>query len=429
MKNYSILQIYRSRKWLILILFSMCFLGWNCKMNSTKKQDKYGVSKKAIKTNFSKEMPWSLRMAESVIKRNPESWMTDFRKTPRWSYTHGLVLMAIMEVANANDIERYFEYAKSYADTMITPDGVIRNYKITDYNIDHINPGKLLFQLHEKTGDERYEKVIHTLHKQLKWQPRTKDGGYWHKLRYTYQMWLDGLYMGEPFYACYAMKYNQPEAFGDIANQFLLMEKHTRNPETGLLHHGWDESRNQKWSDPKTGKSPEIWGRAVGWYAMGLVDVLDFFPEEHEKRKEIIAILQRLAEAVAKVQDEKTGTWWQVMDKPDQEGNYLESTVTCMLAYALIKGVNKGYLDKKFSAIAQKAYNGIIENFVEVEDDGEMHIHQCCAVAGLGGNPYRDGSYEYYVNEKIISNDTKATGPFILASLEFEKASQVSKMN
>ncbi len=375
-----------------------------------------------FKASFSKDMPWSKRMAESIIQRNNQAWKTDFRKKePKWSYTHGLVLLSIQKVWKATGEKKYFDYGKSYADVMVDADGKIRNYSIEEYNIDNINPGKLFFSLYKETKDKRYEKVLQSLHRQIKWQPRTTDGGYWHKLRYPYQMWLDGLYMGEPFYAQYALNYNMPEKFDDIANQFILMEKHSRDNKSGLLHHGWDESKLQSWSNPETGKSAEIWGRAVGWYAMALVDVLDYFPKDHPQRGEIVAILQRLAEAVSKVQDEKTGVWWQVMNKPNQEGNYLEATVTSMLSYALMKGVNDGHLDKKYAKVARKAYDGLIENLVEVEESGEMHLHKCCAVAGLGGNPYRDGTFEYYVNERIISNDTKGTGPFILASLEFEK--------
>ncbi|MFK8162332.1 MAG: glycoside hydrolase family 105 protein [Lewinella sp.] len=404
---------------LALILVSSCTTS-----NSIASKVKSGQDyKQVVEEDFKldEDLPWSQRMTESIIKRNPESWMTDFRKTPRWSYTHGLVLLAIQKVYYETGDERYMQYVKSYADTMITAEGVIKNYKITDYNIDNINPGKILFALHKETKDDRYEKVIKTLKNQLKWQPRTKEGGYWHKLRYPYQMWLDGLYMGEPFYAQYAVEYNTPEAFDDIASQFILCEKRTKSAKSGLLYHGWDESRMQSWSNPESGKSAEVWGRAVGWYAMALVDVLDFFPKEHEGRAEIIAILQRLASTVSAVQDEETGTWYQVMDKPDAIGNYKEATVTCMLSYALAKGVRMGYLDNEYLEVAEKAYQGILDTFVEVEESGEMHIHKCCAVAGLGGDPYRDGSYEYYVNERIISNDTKATGPFIMASLEFER--------
>lgn len=407
---------------LILILCEAAFLLGACSQQEQVKDTAAETrAELVVDYEIAKDTPWSQRMAESVMKRNPQSWMTDFRNTPRWSYTHGLVLMAIQKVGNNLNDPRYFEYVKAYADTMVTGDGEIKGYNIDEYNIDHINPGKLFFELYEETNDKRYEKVIHTLRRQLKWQPRTTEGGYWHKLKYTYQMWLDGVYMGEPFYAQYASIYDHPEAFDDIANQFVLIEEKTRNKETGLLHHGWDESRVQRWADPKTGKSAEIWGRAVGWYAMALVDVLDFFPEDHPKRALLINILQRLAQAVSKVQDEETGLWWQVMDKPHVKDNYREATVSSMLSYSLIKGVNNGYLDPQYQEVAQKAYDGILEHFIEVEEDGEVHLHKCCAVAGLGGSPYRDGSFEYYMSEPIISNDTKGVGPFILASLEFEK--------
>lgn len=406
--------------WIVGLVLLISVSGISCK-SVTHRNDQHNSTVGSTQAAFKPQMRWSERMAESIIKRNPEAWMTDFRKTPRWSYTHGLVLMAIQQLGMSYGDARYLAYAKSYLDTMITKNGAIKNYMITDYNLDNINPGKMLFDFYRQTGDRRYEQVIHTLRRQLKWQPRTTDGGYWHKLRYTYQMWLDGVYMSEPFYARYALEYNEPQAFNDIAHQFILIEKHTRNENTGLLHHGWDESRIQQWADPQTGKSPEVWGRAMGWYAMALVDVLDFFPEDHDKRPEIVAILNRLAEAIVKVQDAETGVWWQVLDKPQQAGNYQEASVSCMFTYALVKGVNQGYLEQRYLQAARQGFDGILENFVEIEEDGEMHIHRCCSVAGLGGDPYRDGSFEYYINEKIVSNDTKATGPFILASLEFEK--------
>ena len=250
--------------------------------------------------NISESLPWSERMALSIIKRNPEAWMVDFRETPKWNYTQGLVMTAMLQLWKKNRNQTYFDYAKSYADTLITTDGQIGgNYEVTAFNIDHIKPGRPLFSLYEVTGDKRYRKAIETLRNQLKWQPRTTDGGFWHKLRYPWQMWLDGLYMGEPFYAEYAATFNEPEVFDEIAQQFILMEKHARDEETGLLYHGWDESRLQRWSDSETGKSECFWGRAIGWYLMALVDVLDHFPQDHPKRAEIIAILNRTAEAIA----------------------------------------------------------------------------------------------------------------------------------
>ncbi|HEX9973710.1 MAG TPA: glycoside hydrolase family 88 protein, partial [bacterium] len=197
-------------------------------------------------------------------------------------------------------------------------------------------------------------------------------------------------------------------------------EKYARDEKTGLLYHGWDESRQQKWSNPATGQSPNFWGRAMGWYAMALVDVLDFLPDAHPKRTEIIGILNRLAIAIAKYQDKKTGLWYQVVDQGGRQGNYLESSASCMIVYALAKALRHSYIDEKFLTVARQGYDGILKNFIEIDKDGFVQIHKACSVAGLGGDPYRDGSYEYYIGEKIRSNDPKAVGPFILASLEFE---------
>jgi len=367
-----------------------------------------------------KDKPWSERMALSVMKRAPEPWMAEFTDKPIWTYTLGLVLNSMAKVSEAKDNPLYLEYAKGYGEIMIQEDGNIKDYDITKFNIDNIAPGPYLFAVYNNTEEEKYKTAINTLMRQLRWQPQTTDGGYWHKLRYPWQMWLDGLFMGEPFQAEYAQQFDQPKLFDHIAHQFILAEKHTRDTQTGLLYHGWDESRMQRWSDPETGCSRHFWGRAIGWYCMGLVDVLDFFPKNHPKRKELVAILNRTLEAVLKVQDPESKTWWQVLDQPERDGNYLEATASCMFTYAMIKGVNNGYLDKKYRKIAEESYQGILDTFIKVDEDGEVHLTRCCAVAGLGGNPYRDGSFEYYIGEPIRDNDLKGVGPFMLASLEFE---------
>lgn len=366
--------------------------------------------------------PWSERMALSVIKRAPEAWMNDFQNQPQWNYTHGLILSSILKVCKENNNAAFFDYVAAYGDTMIQSDGTIRDYDISEYNIDHVAPGPMLFLLYDKTKNEKYQKAISTLIRQLQWQPVTTEGGYWHKLRYPWQMWLDGLFMGEPFLSEYAMRYQKPELFDKIAHQFILAERHTKDNKTGLLYHAWDESRNQRWSNPETGCSPHFWGRAIGWYCMALVDVLDFFPKDHPKQKELVAILNRTLEAVLKVQDAKTNTWWQVLNYPNRTGNYLESTASSMFTYAMIKGVNQGYLSEKYRNIAKKCYEGVLNTFIRVDNVGEVHLTSCCSVAGLGGKPYRDGSYEYYISEPVRDNDPKGLGPFILASLEFEKS-------
>jgi rhamnogalacturonyl hydrolase YesR/beta-xylosidase/lysophospholipase L1-like esterase len=372
------------------------------------------------------EPAWSVRMADSEMKRTPDPMWLDATEAPRWEYTAGLVLKGIFEVGQRTGEERYWKYAKAYYDGFIGADGSIRAYRMDEYNIDRINPGKPLFLLYEKTGDAKYRKAIEILRQQMREHPRTSEGGFWHKKRYPSQMWLDGLYMGAPFLAQYAKVFKEPALFDDVIKQFVLMETHARDAKTGLLYHGWDESRAQKWADPKTGRSPAFWGRAMGWYAMGLVETLDFIPLDHPRRKELIGILQRLAEAVTRVQDKKTGLWWQVVDQPGREGNYLEASVTTMFSFALLKGSRLGYLDAKYGQAGRRAYEGVLKELIEVDKDGLVNIHRVCQVAGLGGDPekgerYRDGTYQYYVTERIRSNDPKAVGPFIFASLEMER--------
>ena len=259
------------------------------------------------------------------------------------------------------------------------------------------------------------------LRKQISEQPRTTDGGFWHKKRYPNQMWLDGLYMGEPFYAQYTTTFENGKQLNDVAKQFELIQKHAIDSKTGLLYHAWDESKLMAWANKENGKSPNFWSRSIGWYAMALVDALDYFPKNHPKRKVLIGYLNSLAAALDKAKDEKFGLWYQVTDQGNREGNYLESSGSSMFIYALAKGVNKGYLPAKYKEIANNSFKSLTSQLIITKEDGEITITQACAVAGLGGNPYRDGSYSYYVNERKKDNDPKATGPFILAALELDK--------
>ncbi len=403
---------------LFVIIFQIGLLS--CRNRSTANQPDAGE----ISQNISDTLPWSIRMAETMMKDYPELWRMEDRREPKWGYTWGLVCKAFLTLWDHTGDPRYFNYARDYAGIMINENGRILGYKMTDYNIDKINSGKMLFVLYNETGDERYKMAIDTLRKQLKGQPRTEAGGFWHKKIYPWQMWLDGIYMGAPFYARYCLEYNEPENFDDVAQQILLIEEKTRDPETGLLYHAWDESRKQRWANPETGRSPNFWGRAMGWYSMALVDVLDYFPEEHPKRDDIIAVLQRLAEAIIHVQDNKTGLWYQVLDQGTREGNYLEGSVSSMFAYSLLKAVKMGYIDDHYKDNGLFAFRGITENLVTVEEDGRIVISPVCAVAGLGGDPYRDGSYEYYINERKRDNDPKAVGSFIMAALLYDELNQ-----
>jgi unsaturated rhamnogalacturonyl hydrolase len=339
----------------------------------------------------------------------------------KWSYDMGVVLKGFegiwMNTGNVN----YFNAIQKKIDFFVKDDGSIKNYELEEYNIDHVNNGKLVLLLYRVLGKEKYKKAADLLRSQLKTHPRTNEGGFWHKKIYTNQMWLDGLYMGAPFYAEYAMLFNEESAFDDIGNQFIWMEKHARDAKTGLLYHAWDESKQQKWANKETGASPLFWARAMGWYSDALVDALDYFPATHPKRQALIGILNRLVNAVEKQQDKTTGLWYDIMNYngPGKEKNYFEASASCQFTYAIAKGVRKGYLPAAKLAIAKKAYDGIVKRFIKVEN-GQTNLHGTVKVSGLGGNPYRDGSFEYYMSEPVIVNDPKGVGAFLLASYEME---------
>lgn len=357
---------------------------------------------------------WSVRMADSVIKRHtPDS--------ARWHYHHGLVWLAIQRVGRRTGSPRYLSFVKDTVDRFIDSEGRIRTYDREEYNLDQINPGRVLFELYRATGSERYKTAIFLLRRQMAEQPRLKAGGFWHKKIYPCQMWLDGLYMAEPFYAEFAATFAESDSFDDIARQFILIEQHTRDPLSGLLYHAWDESRQQRWADPVTGCSPHFWGRAMGWYMMALVDVLDYFPLTHPARRDLLAILERTTAAVAAVQDPASGVWFQILDLKDRPGNYLEASASAMFVYSIAKGIRQGCLPESWRGLAEKGYQGLLDNFISVDEQGLVTLGQICGTAGLGGTPYRDGSFEYYVSEAIVPNDYKGVGPFIMASLEVEE--------
>ncbi|WP_163408245.1 glycoside hydrolase family 88/105 protein [Flavobacterium ajazii] len=393
------------------------FTFFSCK---TAKPEVAKTSDSQNQTVVSKDLKWSDKMALTLMKRHPESWQIDDAKAPKWDYVHGLVLYSFQELYKKNPDIRYANYIQGYLDNFIESDGSIKTYELEKYNIDMIVAGRLLFNAYDKTKDEKYLKSLQLLRKQLTEQPRTNSGGFWHKKIYPYQMWLDGLYMGEPFYAQYTATFENGKNLDDIAHQFEEIQLHATDPKTGLLYHGWDESKQMPWANKETGNSPNFWSRALGWYVMALVDVLDYFPKDHPKQKELVGYLNKASESLAKYQD-KSGLWYQVTDRAGSKDNYLEASGSSMFAYAFAKGANKGYLPSKFKKLANKAFDGLTTQLIKVDADGTITLTQACQVAGLGGTPYRDGSYEYYVNEKKKDNDPKATGPFILAALELNR--------
>ena len=378
-------------------------------------------------TTQSLAMPWSQRMVATVMATHPDSIAyVKEGKDAHWEYETGVVLQGVEQVWYRTADDRYFQYIQKNMDRYISPDGDIRTYTMDDYNIDFVTPGRSLLLLAQQSlpGNAKYRKAADLLRKQLAQQPRTKEGGFWHKKRYPYQMWLDGLYMAEPFYAEYTRLYGKEKDFDDIVNQFVWMENHARDPKTGLLYHGWDESREQKWADKQTGQSPNFWSRAMGWYVMALVDVLDYIPQSYPRRGELVEILQRTMPAIVKYQDPKSGCWYQVTDRLGDKGNYLEASGTGMFVYALAKGVRMGYLPVSLLAPARKGYAGMLKNFITTDDKGLIHLEKTVLVGGLGGNPYRDGSYEYYLSEPLRQDDLKGVGPFIMASVEMEIADE-----
>ncbi|MGD9590471.1 MAG: glycoside hydrolase family 88 protein [Pyrinomonadaceae bacterium] len=359
------------------------------------------------------------RLADTAMRR---IWVDDGNPPgiPRgWTYEQGVILKAIEQMWYRTGDPKYFRHIQAGMDFWINEDGTHKDYELEEYNIDHVTPALAMMTLYRVTGQEKYKKMVELFRSQLKTHPRTKEGGFWHKKIYPWQMWLDGLYMGQPFYAEYSKVFAE-DNWDDIANQFVWMEKHALDPKTGLLYHGWDESKEQRWANKQTGQSPHFWGRAMGWYAMAIVDTLDHFPQEHPRRKEIETILDRLATAIARVQDPKSGVWWDILDLGGKEKNYLESSASAMFVYAIARGVREGYLYEKHMKVAVRGWDGIKKEFIKTSADGHAEWHGTVSVSGLGGNPYRDGSYEYYMSEKIRLNDAKGLGPAIKAALEME---------
>jgi unsaturated rhamnogalacturonyl hydrolase len=368
------------------------------------------------------ELPWSQRAANAAMARWPQGHIDGPNAKPAFKYELGTLLGGIDDVYLNTADPRYFKYMKSAVDELVTSDGAIPTYRPEENQLDSILMGRQLLLLYGVTQDKRYLTAATLLYDQLQKQPRTPSGGFWHKQRYPNQMWLDGLYMAEPFYAEYASVSHHPEKFADITHQFALVAEHMRDPKTGLLYHGWDESKQQRWADKKTGLSPEIWGRAMGWYMMALVDTLDYYPADDPGRKQMLAILNQEAAALARVQDAQTGLWYQVLDKGGAKGNYVESSASNMIVYALAKGVRRGYLTASYLENAERGYKGILANFIQAGSDGDVSVTGTVKVGGLGGEPYRDGTYAYYLSEKVVANDPKGVGPFIMAATEMENA-------
>lgn len=363
----------------------------------------------------------AINMASTVFHLYPDSMVTKGSVRPaNWNYEIGVTMMGIWGLWEKTKDSAYIKYVKKIVDHFVTKDGDIRTYDLTDYNADQILTGRLVLRLHDAYQDPKYKKAADLLRKQIDWQPRNRAGGFWHKLKYPAQMWLDGLYMIEPYYAEYTKRFGTTEAYADIVHEFVLMEQRARDPKSGLIFHGWDESRQQFWANKQTGLSQSFWSRAMGWYHIALVEVLDAMDANHPERKKLLDILNRLTISITQFQDKNSGVWWQITDKGGAPKNYLESSSSAMFVYALARSVNKGYISLAYRTAVQKGYAGLLKEFVVKDAEGRTHFTKTVAVGGLGGSPNRNGSYDYYMSEPIRSDDFKGIGPFMLAALEME---------
>lgn len=367
------------------------------------------------------QKPYSQQMAQTAMNLWKDSFSMNGNPA-RWSYDQGVILKGIEGIWKLYGDAKYYDYMQHSMDHYVREDGTIKDYKKDEFNIDHLNNGKVVMALYNYSWKPKYKKAIDLMRSQLNDHPRTKEGSFWHKKIYPWQVWLDGLYMGQPFYAEYAKLNHEDTAFNDIARQFISIEKHTRDPKTGLLYHGWDESREQQWANKQTGNSPHFWARALGWYGVALVDVLDYFPPDHPGRDSIIGILNRFVKAVTKVQDAKSGVWYDIVDLPNRAKNYKEASASSMLVYTIAKAARNGYIPISYMQNAKKGYAGIIKEFIEIDSNGQTNLKGTVTVSGLGGKPYRDGSFDYYMSEKVKVNDPKGIGAFIMCSVEMEMA-------
>lgn len=361
---------------------------------------------------------WSVRMANTVISSS-DSLIHYVAGKPKWAYDVAFLGMAVDKLGNVDP--KYSKYMEDWVRYFVQPDGSVIDYSLEEYNLDRIYPGRNVLTVNRRNPDPKYKIALDNFIEQLKTHPKTNAGGYWHKKIYPWQMWLDGIYMASTYMVQYAKEFNAPEWYDVAAFQVKVIYEKTLDPSTGLPMHAWDESHQQKWCNPETGQSLYPWSRATGWYLMAIVDILDYLPADHADRDALITILQKTCDALLKVRDPESGIWCQVLNQGGRQGNYLEGSGSAMFTYVFARGAKMRYLDQKYIDIANKSFDGIIKELITVDEKGMLTMHNIVGGCGLGGNPYRDGSYEYYINEKRVDNDTKGIGAFILAALELDR--------
>lgn len=342
-------------------------------------------------------------------------------KKPVWNYIDGCMMTSLIEMYKTTKEEKYIEFVKKFIDYYVFEDGTIRGYDPNKYSTDDVCESKVLFDIYNITKDEKYLKAIELTYSQVVNHPRTKEGNFWHKQIYPNQVWLDGLYMMQPFYTRYQTMFNDSD-YTDILNQFKNVHEIMFDKEKKLYYHGYDSSKTMFWADKQTGLSKNFWLRSIGWFTVGLVDCYDYMTDESSK-KTIADIFREIIDGILMYQDQKTKMFYQVPNFPQREGNYLETSGSSMIAYAVLKGSRLGILDKNYQKIGKDIFDGICNKYLSQSIDGDLNLDGICLVAGLGpeNNLRRDGSYEYYISEPVVKNDAKGVGPLIMAYTEVIK--------
>ena len=343
-------------------------------------------------------------------------------KEPAWNYIDGCMMTSLYNIYRLTGNKKYLDFVDEFIDYYVFDDGTIRGYEMSTYNVDNINEGRVLFDLYKETGKPKYKRAINLLYSQLQSQPRTETGNFWHKKIYPNQVWLDGLYLAQVFYTRYETTFNRGRNYGDIVKQFRNVWLNMYDNDKQLYYHGWDVSKQAFFFYSETGLSKSFWLRSVGWYTVGLVDAISYFDLSRPNLKtELITIFRKTIEGLEQYIDPEKHMFWQVVDQKGREGNYVETSGSAMIAYAMMKGARLGFVDRRFAAVGEKIFNGICREYL-TETDGELNLGGICLMAGLGpeSNPARDGTYEYYISEPVVENDAKGTGPFVMAYTEIK---------
>ena len=367
------------------------------------------------------------RFALGLIERStPErtAWNVEKLRQGKpadWNYVDGCMITALISLSEITGDERFFDFAERFIDAFVNGDGTIRTYDPEKRTLDDINEGRVLFALYDRTGKEKYKKAADYLMEQLRRQPRTAEGSFWHKKIYPNQVWLDGIYMAQPFAALYEKRFGQGD-YGDVLRQIRVVRDRMRDPRTGLYYHGYDQSRAAFWADKATGLSQNFWLRAIGWFSVALADLMEILPDG-PARGELAPVFMDLMESVSRFADEETGMYWQVVDRAGEKGNYLETSGSSMLAYAMLKGARLGALEKKYAGKGQKTFDGIVKKYLSFDENGRLELGGICLVAGLGpeDNRRRDGTYAYYISEPVVKDDAKGVAPLLLCYTEVKR--------